>query len=270
MFNAEIPPPLITREHGSWAVLIIPMLVSLAVVGRWKGDFAWVVLSAFGVFLSYVPAQLLLRHYTGSVQRVEKLYQAKVWGAVYAIVSLGFASVLLLKGYVFLLAIGAAGILSFIANFYLAKEYSKSIFTDLIAVAGLALSGPSAYYVLAGEIDRRAVSLYILNVLFFGCSVFYVHMKIRASATKKREMGWRERLSLGKINLLYYVAVATIVEILAALHCTPIIVLVAFVPIIVQGLYGTINLSSNVRFRNLGLILLGQSIVFGMMLSGSM
>lgn len=270
MSCAKIPAPLITREHGSWAVLIIPMLVSLAVAGEWRADFVWVVLAALGVFLSHVPAQLLLRHYWGFMQRDAKLHQAEMWGSVYAIVGLGFVSMLVLKGYILLLAIGAGGILSFMANFYLTKNHSKSIVTDLVAVAGLTLSGPSAYYVLTGEIDRIAVSLYIFNVLFFSCSVFYVRMKIRALATKKRELGWEERLSLGRMNLLYHAAAVMIVGFLASMHCTPIIVLMAFVPMVVHGLYGTIKLSGNVRFKSLGLILLGQSIVFAVVLSISM
>jgi YwiC-like protein len=265
-FNLKIPPPLLSREHGSWAVLLLPMFVSLGVVGKWGSDFIWVALSGLGVFFSYVPAQVLLRNFSGAPQRKEKVLQAAFWGSVYAIAGLAFASILLKEGYVLLLAIGGAGILCFMGNFYLTKKYSKSIWTDFIAVAGLTLSGPSAYYVLIGMIDGKAVLLYILNLLFFGCTVFYVHMKIHAASSRKHEMTWGERFSIGRMNLLYHAAVIALVGILAALRLTPAIVLLAFVPMVVQGIYGTIKLSGNVRFKNLGLILLGQSVVFGSIL----
>ena len=172
----------------------------------------------------------------------------------------GIVVPLLLKGYIFLLVIGVVGAVFFFCNFFLVKHYSKMIATDLIAVAGLALSGPSVYYVLTGTLDRTALSLYVLNFLFFGCSVFYVHMKIHASASKKPEIAWREKLSLGKVNLLYYAAVVTVVAILAVAHFTHVLVLVAFVPMVVHGVYGTVKLSTKVHFKKLGFLLLGQSI----------
>ena len=198
MFNGNISPPVITKEHGSWAVLFVPMLVNACVVRRWSVDILFVGLAALGVFLSYVPAQLLLRHYSGYAQKDEKLRQAKFWFAAYMTMTAAFAVPLLMKGDVLLLAIGAAGTISFLGNFFFVKRYSKMIATDLIAVAGLTLSGPSVYYVLVGKIDATALSLYVLNFLFFGGSVFYVHMKIRASASKKGVMGWAEKFSFGK------------------------------------------------------------------------
>jgi hypothetical protein len=248
----RIPRLVITKEHGSWAVLIIPMLVSACVVGKWTTDLLLVTLALLGVFLCYTPMQTILRHFSGPPQRDEKLHQAEFWTVTYFVVTFGLVVQLLSKGYVFLLWIGVAGVVSFFSSFLLTKRFSRTIATDLIAVAGLTLSGPSVYYVLKGTLDRMAFSLYVLNFLFFGCSVFYVHMKIRASATKKREIKWEERLSLGKTNLFYYAAVVMIVGILAAMHFTPIIVLTAFVPMVVHGLYGTIKLSSNVRFKYLG------------------
>jgi hypothetical protein len=80
-------------------------------------------------------------------------------------------------------------------------------------------------------------------------------------------MVWRESLKFGKLNLLYFAAVVSIMAILAASRFTSIIALVAFVPMIAHGVYGTVNLSSRVHFKNLGFLLLVQSILFGTLLS---
>jgi len=116
-------------------------------------------------------------------------------------------------------------------------------------------------------IDGRAVLLYALNLLFFGCSVFYVHMKIKAAAFCKREMRWGERFSVGRKNLIYHSVVAAIVGILVVMHIVPALAMLAFIPMVVHGIYGTIQLSGNVRFKSLGLILLGQAVLFGSILS---
>ncbi len=267
LFGDKIPAPLITKEHGSWAVLFVPIIVNGCVARMWSMDIIFVALASLGAFLSYVPAQILLRHYSDIPQRVEKLRQAKFWSAIDACFTIGFVVPLFLKGFFLLLAFGVVGAMFFFCNFFLVKHYSKMIATDLIAVAGLSLSGPSAYYVLAGRLDKTALSLYVLNFLFFGCSIFYVHMKIHASAAKNPGMAWREKLSIGKVNLIYHAAVLTVVAVLAAVRFVPIFVVVAFVPMVAHGVYGTLSLSTKVHFKRLGFLLLGQSIVFGILLS---
>ncbi|HTY12186.1 MAG TPA: YwiC-like family protein [Bacteroidota bacterium] len=269
MFRSKIPTLVITKEHGSWAVLLVPMLVSICVVRRWSVDVCFAVLAALGVFLSYVPAQLLLRHHSGHAQKDEKLHQARFWIAVYIMTTGVFTAPLLLKGDDLLLAIGAAGTILFLGNFFLVKQYSRTIATDLIAVAGLTLSGPSVYYVLTGTIDKTALSLYGLNLLFFGSSVFYVHMKIHASASKRPEMTWGEKLSLGKANLAYHASVIAVAAAFVVLHFTPAVALAAFLPMLVHAVYGTLNLTAKVNFKRIGLLLLGQSILFALLVSFS-
>lgn len=274
MGNSKIPPPLITKEHGSWAVLLVPMLVSASVVGKWTIDFVLLTLSAFGFFMSYVPVHILLRNLLGVPHQDEKLTQAKFWAAMYLFIGAAFILPLLMKGYIFLLPIGALGAIAFFGNFILTRRYFKTIASDLLAVAGLTLSAPSAYYVLTGLLDTTALLLFILNFLFFGCSVFYVHMKIRASATKKTKLTWTDKLSLGKLNLLYHAAVILIVGILAATSASGrrldslsgLVALIAFTPMFIHGVYGTVKLSGRIRFKNLGFLLLAQSILFGILL----
>ena len=266
MATEKLPPPLITKEHGSWAVLFVPMLVSVGVAGKLTFDLVLLALSALAVFLSYVPAQILLRYHTGTAQNEQKLTQARFWGPAYFLIAILFITPLLINGYLLLLGFGALGAISFLGNFYLVRTIAKTVASDLVAVAGLTLSAPSAYYVLTGTIERTAFVLYALNLLFFGCSVFYVHMKIRATSTKSPAMSWSDKLSLGKLNLFYHIAVVSLVALLAALHFTRIVALIAFVPMLIHGVYGTVNLTGRVRFKNLGLLLLGQSLLFGILL----
>ena len=260
----EIPTPIITKEHGSWAVLLVPILVSAGVAGKWNAALLLLVLSSLSFFLAYVPAQLLLRQIIGGGQMKGKEVRARFWTAGYSCAGALFALPLLTR-WPLLLAVGALGILSFLANFFLVRRFSKSIGTDFIAVAGLTLTGPASYYVLTGLIDRTTIVLYVLNILFFGCSVFYVHMKIRAASMKSTLLPFADRLFFGRLKLLYYLTIAVILGILAAMQWMTFVVLAAFTPMIIHGVYGTITLSGKVRFKNLGFLLLAQSIVFGLL-----
>ncbi|MGH7495298.1 MAG: nitrous oxide reductase family maturation protein NosD [bacterium] len=145
------------------------------------------------------------------------------------------------------------------------RRYVKTILSDLISVAGLTLSAPSAYYVATGKLDQTAALLWLLNFLFFGSGIVYVHTKLRAAALKKPHFSFGEKLRLGKLNLIYHLIVLVIVGILAVKNFTPLFAFVAFVPMTIHAIYGTVKLSSTVRFENLGLILLLHSFSFALL-----
>jgi hypothetical protein len=143
----------------------------------------------------------------------------------------------------------------------------KTIAGDLVAVVGMTLGAPAGYYLSTSSLDLDALSLWLLNILFFGSTVVYVHMKIRARSTSRSELSWAEKFSLGKLNLAYHVVVVAAVLLLVLMYFTPELALIAFVPMIVHALIGTMKLSGNTSFRRLGFILLVHSAIFGILLS---
>lgn len=261
-----IPKPIIPKEYGAWAVLFVPMVVGIIISGKFSLQVLWLALSAFSMFMSYVPIHTLLRIWAGVSQRDEEIQISKFWGAVYLSFGVMFILPLLQNGFWLLLPIGAVGGISYTLNFFLTRLTVKSIASDLIAVLGLTLSAPSAYYIVTGVIDQTALTLWLLNFLFFGCSIFYVHMKIQAISLKKSKLSFIDKMSVGKLNLLYHISVLTIVILLMLQHYTPRLAVIAFLPMVVHGIYGTLKLKSSVRFKNLGFLLLGQSVLFGFLL----
>jgi hypothetical protein len=69
------------------------------------------------------------------------------------------------------------------------------------------------------------------------------------------------------MSLMYHIAVISIIVALAALHFTSPVALLAFLPMLIHGVYGTLKLSGKVHFKKLGVLLLAQSILFGILLS---
>jgi len=262
----NIPRPIIPKEHGAWAVLFVPMVVGVGATGLWPGRVLFLALSALGIFMSYVPVQILLRDRFLMSQGNDRVRQARVWATAFLALGLFFAIPLLMSGYWLLPAFAAIGVLGFAVNFGLTRRFPKTIPGDLVSVVSLTLTAPAAYYVVLGVLDRTALSIWLLNVLFFGCSVFYVHMKIRATSMKKEELTWGERISLGKLNLIYHAVVLTVVFALAWRHFTPPLAALAFVPMAAHAIYGTYKLSGKVRFKNLGFLLVGQAILFALIM----
>lgn len=258
--------PIIPKEHGGWAVLYVPMFVGAAIAGEVTLDVLLLALSGLGMFLSYAPVHMILRHRYVMPLPKDKLKQAVLWSIVYLGFGIAFMVPLLVRGYWLLPVIGIPGLGAFFGNFLLTRRVSKTIPSDLVAVFGLSLSAVCSHYVVTGRITEEAVIVWLLNLLFFWCSVFYVHMKIRAASHKEPVIAMSERLSLGALNILYHIAVVGIVVGLAFYRMTRLYVVLAFVPMLLHALYGTYKLSHRVKFRRLGYLLLAQSVLFGLVL----
>lgn len=241
------------------------MIVGASVAGQFNPQVIYLGFSALAMFLSYVPVQTILRQLFIAPQGADKLRPAIFWAAVYLGLGALFIFPLVLQKLWLLAGFAFLGGLFFLANFALTRRYAKTIFSDLIATLGLTLGAPSAYYVATAQLDQTAALLWLLNFLFFGCGMVYVHMKLRASALKKPTLSFDEKLHLGKWNLVYHVAVWAIVGFLVIKNFTPLFAVLAFVPMTLHAIYGTLKLSSVVRFKNLGLLLLAQSIVFALL-----
>jgi hypothetical protein len=224
-------------------------------------------LSTLGIFMAYVPIQLLLRHRSVASQDLQTLHRSKRWAAVYLGAGVSFLIPLLLQGYTLLLAIGALGTGIFLAHFALVVRFGKSIGTDMLALAGLSLSVVSAYYVGSHTIDLKAIIVWMLNVLFFGCSAVYVHMKMQLLSVRRTAKDLTETFSVGRLNIMYHIGILCCVPLLALLGKTSQNILIAFIPMVIHALYGTFRPSRKVQFKNLGFALLGHSIWFGFILS---
>ncbi len=261
-----IPKPIITKEHGSWAVLFVPMIVGAVYMNTFSWNVVLLAFSSLGVFLSYVPVHTLLREYIGVRQGKEKIAAAKFWAVAYLGAGILFVLPLLAQGLWNLLFISILGALSFFGNFFLTRKIQKSIPSDLVAVIGLTLSAPSAYYVSTKLLDVHALVLWLLNVLFFGCSVFYVHLKIQASKLRKEPGSLYENFFTAKLSVLYHFVVIALVRILVLNGLAPVMTVFAFLPMFFHAIIGTVRLGRRVKFKNLGFMLLGHSVLYGVIL----
>ena len=261
----RFPKPIITKEHGSWAVLLIPITVAAATVGAFTANAALLVVSAVGVFMSYVPLNALLRNFIDSSLDREHLIAHSLWGMIYLAVGVAAALPLVHQGFWMIFPLGSIAVLLFFINFLLIRSLQKNVLTDLVGVAGLALGAPAMYYVLTLSLDDQAWILYVMNILFFGSSVVYVHLKIRVTRGKKSDWTLLEKLAAGRLNLAYHAFVIAIVLALSLYRLTPATAVLAFVPMTIHAMYGTYRLSSRVSFSRLGFALLAHSIGFALL-----
>lgn len=259
---------MIPKEHGAWAVLYVPMLVAALIAGGPTWNVLLLALSALGVFMSYAPMHMLLRHAMVMPLAREQVRRAVVWSAVYGVFGVVFVVPLFMQGYWLLLPLGILGLVAYVLNFLLTRRVPKTLASDMVAVFGLSLSALCSWYVVTGVLEEQAVIVWVLNLLFFGSSVVYVHMKIRAAAARNPDLNRSSLWSVATLNVLYHLVVMIIVAVLAWYRTSKLSLVVAFAPMTLHALYGTYKLTHRVSFRRLGFLLLAHSIGFGFLLWG--
>lgn len=266
----KLTRPVLPGEHGAWAVLSVPLAVGAAAAGRFSQDVALYMLSSLFLFLGHVPARTLMTHRFAKPQDPAKVGRASLWMVIYLGAAAAAALPLLAGGFWLLLPLAAAAGGVFLGTFILGRRLPKSVSGDLLAVLGLTLGAPGAYYVATGTLGSAGLELWLYTFLFFGCSVFYVHMKIAAVASGKSALSLGERMTAGRLTLACHVAVILIVLLLVLSRATPSIMFLAFAPMTIHAVWGTFRLAPKVHFQRLGFILLGQALVFGVVLSVAM
>ena len=262
----KFPKPVITKEHGTWAILLVPMAVAATTAGTFSVNAAFLVVSALGVFLSFVPLNSLMDEYMTN-SHPGRFLETALWCMIYLAVGLGAALPLIRDGFWMLVPLGSAAGLIFFTHFLLTRSLQKSVVTDIVAVAGLALGAPAMYYILTRSLDIHAWILFVINFFFFSSSVVYVHLKIRVTRGKRSDLTLSEKLTAGGLNLAYHAFVIAVVVALSLYRLTPATAVLAFVPMTIHAVYGTYRLTSQVSFSRLGFALLAHSIGFAFLWS---
>ncbi|MCU7521403.1 MAG: YwiC-like family protein [Ignavibacteria bacterium] len=260
--------PVVTREHGSWAVLFVPVLTGITASHRLSISVVLFFISIFFLFMSYTPAEVMLQHCYKKMPKTDKLKNARFWFAVYFSLSLlsGLPLIVFSRKYG-LLIFAASAIVFFILSLYIMFRFKKNVWSDFLAMAGLTLSAPAVVYLNENSFTSQSLILYLLNVLFFGSSAFYVHMKMKLSSLKKSNITLQEKLSIGRLNLLYH-AIAVILLVTFTLEFpSKLLIAMAYTPMLLHAIAGTFKLPLKVSYKKIGMTFLAYSLVFLLLVS---
>ncbi|MFQ5577215.1 MAG: YwiC-like family protein [Anaerolineae bacterium] len=263
------PPPL-PKEHGSWAMLVVPLLTGLAVAPGWRWRALALLAAALGFFLLRFPlATLVKTRARKNAARAEQLRWAAVCGGVTAISGGWLVVGQKLWG---LAAMGAAGVLLVIFHLWLvARRREMSVAGQLAGIAGLALGAPMACYTAAGVLNGTAALLWLANTLYFGGTVFYIKLKVRQQPRLPAPERPVRRLLKARACLAYQTFALTVIILLVTLQKAPLLIPLAFAPATVKVLHGAWRWQDK---KTLNLVRLGvteivHSVTFAALVIGS-
>lgn len=257
--------PLINKEHGSWAILLVPPFTALLSLREFSSVTILFLFALLSAFLIARPAEIWFQDLINKRPQSSKRKNAFFWLTAYTVSAIIFTLLLLIiNGSYGLLIFGAAGIAMILISQLLQAKYGKTIGRDLAGIAGLTLGAPTAYYVHTGMINSFAWQLWLFNLLFFASGAFYVHSLIEQSG-KQEDF---RRLNLSSkffLNLSYHIMLIIFLIIFISNNSllTPAL---AFIPMIVHVFLSMIFVKGKANFKKIGFTLLGYSIFFGIVI----
>lgn len=167
----------IPREHGAWAMLIVPYILGMLV-----SSASWLHLIFFiGVLALYFASGPLLAYI-----RKPKL-KKEVIPSLCIYISCGLLFTLPIL-YLFprIIFIGFLIIPFFLLNLIFAKLKKERLFiNDLVAIIALSFLVLISYYIGVGTVDAKALLIMVINIIFFTASVFHVKTLIRERGNVK-------------------------------------------------------------------------------------
>ena len=258
-------PPL-PKEHGSWAMFAIPLLLGLSVAPLWNGRSVVLLIAALGLFLLRFPLAILVKTRQRSDANRSMLIR---WAIVYASVALISGGYLIvIERLVWLMPMGLIGAMVALLHLWLvARRQEMSAAGELIGIFGLALGAPMAYYTAGGQLDQAAWALWLINGLYFGGTVFYIKLKVRQQPRLPMPDRLGERLVKAKACLTYQAIVLTLVMALVAIQRMPALAPLAFAPMTFKVVYGATQWQArkSLSLPRLGAIEMVHSILFAVL-----
>lgn len=229
--------PLLPKEHGSWAMLIVPLVLGAIIAPLWRWQVLLLWIAGFSFFLVRYPLALLVK-----TRRRPKANRIELWRWVVAYSGIAALSVgwLLLVERLWLLALmGIFGMSLLLFHLWLVfRRQEMSVIGELSGILGLALGAPMAYCAASGHLDGTAILLWLINVLYFGGTVFYIKLKVRQQPRLPAPNHLGERLGKAKVCLAYQTIALTIIILLVTLRQAPLLTPLALVPATIKTLYG--------------------------------
>ncbi len=241
--------PPIPHEHGAWAMLYAPMLIAVAVLGRFELSIWLFLIATTAIFLAHEPLTWLVK-LNPKRPSSPQIFRASKWWLVIYLVIASTSTIPLLLSYQrwYLLPFGVVLTALLSGHIYLASQREeRTIGGEILGVISLTLTAPGAYYVLTGKLNRFCLLLWMLNIVYFTSSIFYVKMRVLRFAKMKnaKALTWQ---CVG-----YHVLLAAGIGALLWMNWITGLAALAFLPIIIRAFAAMKEEQGKLNLKRIGI-----------------
>jgi len=235
------------REHGSWAVLLAPLLIGLAAAGGGPPAAALALaVAAFGGFCLRVPLQSLASRAPAP--------RAAAWAAGFgALAAAGTAPLLFHYGRWGLLgfAVPAGGMLASSIRANLQRR-TFSLANEAAGILTLCLGAPAAYYAASGRLTGEAWSAWGLCSAYFLGPVFHVKLAALQHRAASDPAALPALRRMARLSLGYHAAALAAAAGAAAAGGLPRLAVLPFAAALLKTWSRTRTAPAKADFRRLG------------------
>jgi hypothetical protein len=244
---------ILPREHGAWGLLLVPMVTGAGVAFHQASHIFPLILlltAALTLFWLRTPLENLLGTSAMRAQTLEESHTLRS-----AIVLLGGIAAVALAALLWagknagLWPLGVAVAAAFIAQAILKRLGRRTrILSEMVGTIGLTAAAPAAYYVITGEFNQVAWTLWLANILFAGDQIHYVQLRIHTAKVQ----GFGAKLAHGWGFALGQALMTAIITVACMARLIPPIASLAFAPLLFRGWFYFIQEPAPLIVRRLG------------------
>jgi hypothetical protein len=140
----------------------------------------------------------------------------------------------------------------------------RSPAAEFLGVALLTLTAPFAYGLAVKDLSVDAWSLWLLNALYFGASIYYVKMIVRTNVPSRNSPRSYSRYRMMAMGYLSFAAAVLLLVALTGM--IPAFSLLAFIPMYCYVIYRMARPGGEMNIRHEGIAQTVLAVVFGLAL----
>jgi len=244
------------KEHGAWAMLYVPFVLGVTVAGRVNWQILLLLLSTTAAFIS--RESLLV--YWRARARGRDAVEARKTLLLYLALAAAFGSPLILAFELFwLIPLGLIGASLLLINGRQATRMEeRAAISEIMAIGGLTMTAPAAYYAASGRWEMTAFWLWLLSMLYMASSVFYIKLRVyRLNPRKHAEQrqAWRS-------CALYHSFLIVALPALIFAGGLGLFAFIAFAPPLVRTFWGMLKPKTKVNLTRAGILEIVYSMIF--------
>jgi len=244
------------KEHGAWAMLYVPFVLGVTVAGRVNWQVLLLLLSATAVFI----ARESLLVYWRARARGRAAPEAGRTLLLYLALAAAFGSPLIFAFNLYLLIpLGLVGASLLLINGKQATRMEERSTTgEILAIGGLTMTAPAAYYAAGGRFDLTAFWLWALSALYMASSVFYIKLRVyRLNPRKQAE----QRRALRSCAVYHSFLIVALPALISA-GSLSLFAFIAFAPALVRTFWGMFMPRTKLNLTRAGILEIAYSLVF--------
>ena len=244
------------KEHGAWAMLYVPFVLGVAVAGRVNWPVLLLLLSTTAVFIS---RESLLVYWRARARGRDAAEAGRAL-LIYLTLAAAFGSPLIFVYKLFwLIPLGLIGAALLLVNGKQAARMEERETTgEIMAIVGLTMTAPAAYYAASGRWEMTTSWLWLLSALYMASSVFYIKLRVyRLNPRKQAE----QRRALRSCAFYHSFLIVALPALIFA-GSLGLFAFIAFTPALVRTFGGMLAPKSKVNLMRAGILEIAYSIVF--------